>query len=394
MRCVSLMFGISVGLAAQGVKLETAPTEIRHPDIKKSADGSWVRMQSGGGEALPAARLQISSQVRVVLRGTTESRITFQLSQRVRARTVEEAAHWLTGSASITLGPGVTMITAQGLRTSATLELYVPAQVKTATLEILKGGDLEIYNFSGNVYARTPSGDIQADKVGGSIDARTGGGHIRLGKVGGSVQCYTGAGSITIADAGADVNCQTVGGEIWVTQARGAVRLSSGGGNILVDRAGQRVEAHSMQGAIQVGHAGGEVIADTQGGEIRVGSAAGIHAESAAGPVHLTDAMGALNVSTAIGNILAELLAGGRLQNSSLAAASGDITVMIPSNVAVSVMATNEMGGIPRIVSDFSEVRSRSLSFSRPPLAEGAIHGGGPVLLLSGSGLIYLKKTK
>jgi len=393
MRCISLMFGISVGLAAQGVKLETAP-EITHPDIKRSHDGSWVRLQSGGGEALPAARLQISSQVRVVLRGTTEKRITYQLSQRVRARTVEEAAHWLTGSASITLGPGVTMITAQGLRASATLELYVPATVKTATLEILKGGDLEIYNFSGSLYARTPSGDIQADNVGGSIDARTGGGHIRLGKVGGPVQCYTGAGSITIADAGADVNCQTVGGEIWVTQARGAVRLSSGGGNILVDRAGQRVEAHSMQGAIQVGQAGGEVIADTRGGEIRVGSAAGIHAESAAGPVHLTDAMGALNVSTAVGNILAELLAGGRLQNSSLAAASGDITVMIPSNVAVSVMATNEMGGIPRIVSDFSEVRGRWLNFARPPLAEGAIHGGGPVLLLSGSGLIYLKKAK
>ena len=70
-----------------------------------------------------------------------------------------------------------------------------------------------------------------------------------------------------------------------------------------------------------------------------------MHAESAAGPVHLTDAVGSLNVSTAMGNILAELLAGGRLRNSSLAAASGDITVTIPSNVAVSVMATNEMGG-------------------------------------------------
>jgi hypothetical protein len=136
------------------------------------------------------------------------------------------------------------------------------------------------------------------------------------------------------------------------------------------------------------------VIADTSGGEIRVGSAAGVHAESAAGPVHVTDAAGSLNVSTAMGNILAELLAGGRLQNSSLAAASGDITVTIPSNVAVSVMATNEMGGIPRIVSDFSEVRGRWFNFARPPLAEGAIHGGGPVLLLSGSGIIYLKKTK
>ena len=102
---------------------------------------------------------------------------------------------------------------------------------------------------------------------------------------------------------------------------------------------------------------------------------------------------GPMNVSTAMGNILAELLAGGRLQNSSLAAASGDITVLIPSNVGVSVMATNEMGGIPRIVSDFSGVQTKMMNFTRPPLAEGAIHGGGPVLLLSGSGLIYLKKA-
>jgi DUF4097 and DUF4098 domain-containing protein YvlB len=399
MRGLSLLLGISVGLAAQGVKTDgkqpdNEQPEIKHPDIKRSADGSWVRVQSGGGEAAPAARLQISSQVRVVLRGSAEKRITFQLSQRAYAGTLEGAARRLTGSASITTGPGVTLITAQGLRAFATLELYVPRQVKTATLEILKGGDIEIYNFSGSVYARTPSGDIQADNVGGSVEANTGGGHIRLGTVGGPVQCYTGAGSITVADAGADVNCQTVGGEIWIKQAAGPVRLSSGGGNILVERASQGVEAHSMQGAIQVGQAGGVVNADTRGGEIRVGSAAGVRAESAAGPVHVTDAVGSLNVSTAIGNILAELLAGGRLQNSSLAAASGDITVTIPSNVAVSVMATSETGGIPRIVSDFPEVRGRWLNFARPPLAEGAIHGGGPVLLLSGSGIIYLKKTK
>ena len=94
-------------------------------------------------------------------------------------------------------------------------------------------------------------------------------------------------------------------------QARGPVHLFSGGGNITVERAGQAVEAHSMQGAIQVGQAGGEVIADTRGGEIRVGSAEGVHAESASGPVHLTDAAGALSLITAaIGSILADLLAG------------------------------------------------------------------------------------
>jgi hypothetical protein len=395
-RCLSCMLGIAVGLAAQGVR-----PDIKSPEIRRLPDGAWVRTQDGSAEGAPAGRLQVSSQVRVVLRGSPESRITFRLIERTtRARTEEDAARRLTGSAAITAVPGVTLINTQGLITvkglpaSATLELYVPRQVRSASLEILKEGDIEVHDFSGSIQARTPAGNIQADNIGGAIMANTGGGHIRLGRVGGNVQCYTGAGSITVADAGGEVNCRTVGGEIVVQQARGLVWLSSGGGNITVERASQSVEAHSMEGAIQVGQAGGEVIADTRGGAIRVGSAAGVHAESASGPVHLTDAAGALSVSAAIGSILAELLAGARLRDSSLAAAAGDIMVMIPSNVAVSVMATNEMGGIPRIVSDFSDVLTRSMSFARPPLAEGAIHGGGPVLLLSGSGIIYLKKAK
>jgi DUF4097 and DUF4098 domain-containing protein YvlB len=402
-RCFSCVLGIAVGLgvtvslAAQGIKPDVIKPDAKPSDIRRLPDGSWVRSQDTSSDAAAAARLQVSSQVRVVLRGSPDSRdsrITFRLTQRTtRARTEEEAARRLTGSASIASSPGVTLITAQGLPESATLELFVPRQVRSASLEILREGEIEVHDFGGSIQARTPAGDIQADNVSGSIMANTGGGHIRLGRVGGNIQCYTGAGSITVADAGGEVNCRTIGGEIVVQQARGLVWLSSGGGNITVGRAGQGVEAHSMEGAIQVGQAGGEVIADTRGGEIRVGSAAGVRAESASGPVHLTDAAGALSVSAAIGSILAELLAGARLRDSSLAA-SGDITVMIPSNVAVSVMATNEMGGIPRIVSDFSEILTRSVSFARPPLAEGAIHGGGPVLLLSGSGIIYLRKAK
>lgn len=383
------LLGLVGSLAAQGVK----QPDLRRQDFKQRADGSWMRTQEGGGEPSPGQRLQVSSQVRVVLRGSTGDRIGYRLVQTMRA-TVEVAALRLNGSASLSATPGVTFINAVGSPDYATLELSVPRQVLSANVEILKGGDIEIYDFGGSVQAHTPAGDIQGDNVGGAIVANTGGGHIRLGKMSGPVRCYTGGGSITVANAGGEVNCRTVGGEIVVKQAAGQVWLYSGGGNIAVERAERSVEAHSMEGAIQVGHAGGEVIADTLGGSIRVGSAAGIHAESASGPVHLTDGAGALIVSTAIGNILADLLAGARLRDSSLAAVSGDITVTIPSNVAVSVMATNQMGGIPRIVSDFSEVRSRSIGFARPPLAEGSIHGGGPVLLLSGSGIIYLKKAK
>jgi DUF4097 and DUF4098 domain-containing protein YvlB len=391
MRVLSLLLGIAGAAAAQ----DRAVAQ----DIK-FVNGAWQRLQVGGADAAPG--LQVSSQVRVVLRGTAASgavlgsRVTFRLIQRVEARTLQEAAARLTGTVSVTSSPVMTMVSAQGGRRlfNATLELYVPAQVKTASVEILRSGDIEIHDFTGAVQARTPVGDIQAENVGGTMLANTGGGHIRLGRIGGQVDCSTGAGSITVAYAGGDLNCRTAGGEIVVTEARGPVWLSSGGGNIAVERAARSVEAHSMQGEIRVGQAGGVVTADTQGGAIRIGTAAGVRAESAAGPVRLTGASGPLSVSTAIGSILAELLAGARLQDSSLVAASGDITVMIPSNVAVSVMATNERGGMPRLESDFSGVRVKSLNFERSPLAEGAINGGGPMLWLSGSGMIYLRKVR
>jgi len=103
-----------------------------------------------------------------------------------------------------------------------------------------------------------------------------------------------------------------------------------------------------------------------------------------------------MSVSTAMGNIMAELLAGARLEDSSLVAGSGDITVLIPSNFPVSVIASNASGGTPRIISDFPEIRANSTSFFRSPLlAQGALNGGGPILRLNaGGGVIYLKRVK
>ena len=103
-----------------------------------------------------------------------------------------------------------------------------------------------------------------------------------------------------------------------------------------------------MKGEIVVGRAGGVVTATTGAGAIRIGPAAGVRATSASGPgPYLTAAAGAISVSTALGSILAALASGARFQNSSLVAASGDITVMIPSSIALSIMATNERGGVP-----------------------------------------------
>lgn len=391
MRVFSLFLAIAPALLVPEVLVSDG--EAQQPGAKpeiKFVNDAWERLQQGGADATPG--LRVSSHVRVFLRGNTQSnQITYRFIQRARSRLRQAAEQELNGETSITASGGLTSISSQGLR--ATLEVYVPAQVKSVSVEIVGHGDIEVHEFGGSLQARTPDGDIQAYNIGGTVQAHTGGGHIQLGSVGGRVDCLTSAGSIVVASAG-EVNCQTAGGEILIKQARGPVSLSSGGGNITVEQASLNVDAYSTRGEIVVGQAGGLVTANTGGGAIRIGSSAGVRASSASGPIYLTGASGALSVSTALGSILAELLAGARLQNSSLVAASGDITVRIPSNVALSVLATNERGGVPHIDSDFSGVRTPAMNFSRPPLAEGSINGGGPLLMLSGSDMIYLRRTK
>ena len=140
------------------------------------------------------------------------------------------------------------------------------------------------------------------------------------------------------------------------------------------------------------------------GGSIQVGSAHGAKCQSAAGTIRVKTMSGPLNLQTAMGSILAELLTGARIEDASLIAGSGDITVLIPSNLALSLVARNDTGGNPRIVSDFSELRPKALPMAaerqermpRPQLVyEGSINGGGPLMTINtGSGIIYVRKLK
>jgi hypothetical protein len=122
----------------------------------------------------------------------------------------------------------------------------------------------------------------------------------------------------------------------------------------------------------------------------------GVKAQSAGGMVRVMGDMGPMNVETALGNILAELMAGAALQQSFLTAASGDITVRIPSNLRITVMAVGAPGGRPHITSEFNEIQPQGFGFWRSPgIVQGAINGGGPVLKLNDPhGMIQLVRVK
>jgi hypothetical protein len=343
-------------------------------------------------------QLRIVTRGNVVLRGSKGEQVFYKLVQRVKARSEVEAHRLLSGSVTATTPPiglmTLTVITSAGEQVSNYFEVSVPRQVVQAMV-MTQGGSVEAYDLDGSVRMIATLG-IRCDRIHGSVDGRTGGGEIRLGKIGGSAVCLSGGGSIFIDNVGGSAKCETAGGEIVVKEAGGPLLLTNVSGNIEVDRAASTVEAHTGEGVIEVNQAGGEVIADTRGGSIQIGSARGARCESAAGAVRVKNASGPLNVQTVMGSILAELIAGSRIEDSLLSASSGDVTVLIPSRLALSVMARNDSGANPRIQSDFPEVRAKSFGFSQPSMvAEGQINGGGPVLRISvGAGIIYLKKLK
>ncbi len=364
--------------------------------IVEERPARWVKTYSGEFAPPPGAALRLITRGHVVVRGGSGDRVGYTLTERVRARTLEEAqrlfgkviATVLRRDAAMTL----TLLPLAGEPVAVEWDLNVPRSLGSLRIHT-QIGDVEAYDLDGSVHADTAAGQIHCDRIGGGVEANTGGGEIRLGRVGGPARCVSAAGSILIDSAGRDTVCRTAGGEIQVRDAAGPLTLSTEGGNIEVDRAASSVEAHTGEGTIQILRAAGAVLADTRGGAIDVGGASGANCQSAAGMIRVKASAGPLKIETAMGSILAELLSGSRLDNSSLLAGSGDITVWIPSNLALSVVARNDSGAGPRIFSDFSELRARPASLSQPAVYEGAINGGGPVLMLDTSGgVIYLKR--
>jgi hypothetical protein len=347
----------------------------------------------------PPAQLRVMTRGNVVLRGSKDEQVVWKLVQRVKARNQDEA-HRLVGGGGVTMTTppanmiALTVITSAGVEVSNDLEVDVPRQVMLSIVHTRAGG-VEAYDLDGSVQMIAALG-IRCDRIHGSVIGNTAGGEIRIGKIGGWLQCASGGGSIFIDNVGGAAKCETAGGEIVVKEAGGPLLLTNVSGNIEVDHAASTVEAHTGEGLIEVNQAGGEVIADTRGGSIQIGSARGAKCESAAGAIRVKNASGPLNVQTVMGSILAELIAGARLEDSLLSANSGDVTVLIPSRLSLSVMARNDSGANPRIDSDFPEVRAKSFGFSRPPtVAEGQINGGGPVLRINvAAGIIYLRKLK
>jgi DUF4097 and DUF4098 domain-containing protein YvlB len=284
-----------------------------------------------------------------------------------------------------------TVLTAPGGPAMPAITLKAPRLIEAVIST--SDGAVQATGIEGNVAVDSGAGEITVDKIRGDCTLVTGGGNVRIGEVGGALQCSTGAGHITAKTIRGRAALETQGGDIFAGEVGGEVHAETGGGGIHIGAAGGSVSAVSGGGEIVVEKAGGIVNVKNMAGPVQVGSAPGVRCDSGSGGIRLSNISGPMRVTTSMGSILASLL-GSRLADSYLATGSGDITVLIPSNVGVTIQAQNNMADTARrIVSDYRELQTR-IRGSRV-VAEGAVNGGGPLLQITAmGGTIYIRNQK
>jgi hypothetical protein len=377
-----------------GVPAQTEPKTIRE-------GGNWVRIISGSMPMPSGGRLRLKTDGNVILKGDSGRNIAWTLKTRIQASGANQAAALLRES-----GPRLRMqgdalvLTVSAARPEVIgqdLTLSIPATLQHALIETL-GGNLQITDYAGDVQAQTAAGVITLDRLGSGVEARSGGGDIHVGRVAGAVRAFTVGGAITSDSSGGESWFNSGGGDIFIREVLGPVHASTGAGNIKVIRADGTVYARTAGGVIEVERSTGLVSAESGGGAIQVSAASGVQCQSTAGAIRLKNIGGALRASTGTGNIIAELLAGFPVQDSTLTTTAGDITLFIASNLALTIMARNETAGnLGRIVSEFPEIRVQPAPSGRfaPVVAQGALNGGGPVIHISANGgTIYLRRNK
>ncbi len=356
--------------------------------------GDWVRIDEGSAPA--KAGLTVVAPGRVSALGAARNDIHYVVKRRVRARDFETAKAMLSAPAirySLVTGRTVLVVPQQSTPVVSEVELRVPRSLEETAIQVMDG-TVSAFDLSGAVRVHARAGSLRMDRIAGGLTAWTGGGEVRLGRVAGAIRVQSGGGGISVEGAGSGAVLETAGGEVFVGEAMGPVSAVTGGGNIQVERAYAPVEARTRGGLVEIGHADANVRANTFGGAIHIGSARGAECDSAGGPIRLDWVSGRLRAATTMGNIVAGI-APEHIRDSYLNTSAGDITVVLPSNISVTVQAENEAAGaMARIYSEFPEIRVLRLpSIGRPLAAQGAINGGGPVLRLSASGgIIHLKR--
>ncbi len=350
----------------------------------------WIATIRGSLYASQGERISLLAVGDITVRGVRgghSNRIVYTLTQLIgEAGETEARQAAVQLETALQRQAGATSVTFPC--TSRTLRIEIPRDTSLVTITSV-AGDIDVAEIDGSVITRNGAGRTSLDRIGGNASIHTTGGATRLGLIGGALHCVSGGGSIQARTIRGDSVFETGGGEIYAAEALGTVHAYTGGGGIRIGHAGSSVTATTQGGPIEVGRAAGPVIARNSGGPIRVSSAPGVRCETASGAVRLTGVSGNVVASTTLGNVFASFSDAKPLAKSFLSTHEGDITVLIPSNISVTLRVTSH-GGVGRIKSDFP---LRLVSRGPVMTAEGNINGSGPLLQIVGrGGMIFIKR--
>ena len=340
------------------------------------------------GQQLTCSR----DQCEAVLHGTAPARTRLRIEAHGTVTLESGAAKQLSYTLKIAVSA---RDAAEARRLIESWPVHISSQGEWATVKAMGGAVMSVLSVDAPrldaAEIVTAVGSVRANGVAGTLEIRTGAGNIDVGRAGGAVHCTTGVGRVSLDSAGGPATLETNLGDIVAREAGGAVEAQTGGGDVRIGTAWGPVTAMSGGGEISVGKAAGIVTLRNMAGPVQVGSAAGIRCDSASGGVRLANIAGPIRVATSMGNIMASL-SGGGLSNSYLATGFGDITVVIPSNLGVTIQAEDDMADtVQRIVSDFAALQPRRQGTRI--VAAGPVNGGGPLLQISGmGGTIFIKR--
>jgi len=350
--------------------------------------GGWALTYRGN---IPAARmLRINGHGPVTLEGGTSPTIVYTVRLSVAAGSEAEARGVL-ARAPLAVRRGETVIlTAPGGPVRARVMVKAPALSMARIAD--SDGAIDASGIEGELRVESRTGEVTVDRIGGLCTVTTGGGDVRIGEVRGNLRCLTGGGRITLKAVRGDAVLETYGGDIVVGDVGGWVRAQTAAGNIRVHLAGGAVTAITGGGEVAIEKSGGTVTVRNLAGPVQLGAAlGGFECQSVSGGIRLSGVTGPMRVSTSLGSIVADLT-GAHLADSFLATTGGDITVIVPSNLGVTIHAENRMADtLRRIVSDFPAIPVSRIG-SRV-VAQGAANGGGALLRISGAGgTIFIKR--
>jgi hypothetical protein len=360
----------------------------------------WVTQEAGAMPVRGARTVRIIAHGGVSVRGGTANTISWTRTVRVRAGDEREAQALLKAAGverrREAQSVSVSFASVAG-QPDVDVAVVIPRDLRLCQVRS-RGGSIDIADLNGGLDVSSGGGSIEVDRIRGPVTARTGGGEIRIGRVGGDTRCFTGAGAIRVDWIGGRAQLDTAGGEIFVQHAGGPLFASNAGGNIEIARADSSIAARTNGGVITVGQAGGPVMADTAGGAIQIAGSSGAQCQASEGAIRLSNVAGAVRAISGSGDIVARLMAGKRLENSKLSTNVGDITVVIPSSSAITVVAQSVNHGMAgHILSDFPEIRlaARRGSGGSLAMAEGSLNGGGPLLqVVASGGSVYLRRQQ